>query len=160
MQYGTNCEECPSYCEYGCAHPGTCSLCADLDCQICTSYDPETCIECRAGKVTVDGICRYFGESTNTLIKEVIVTEEDDEGDFEKCISSTGCLSIVVICILIIFGAAVVIVVTCCRKKDVHPPGFPLPSSPNSFSGVPIESSEIREDPAHFTNEHAGLNRD
>ena len=143
-QYGSECHECPAFCEFGCSQPGTCSLCADIDCQQCSSYAPDTCLECRAGKVAVEGVCRYFGASTEEMVK--IVEEEDDEDDFQKCLSATGCLSIVVLCVIIICVALVAIVVACCCRKDKpgHDYGGRIPQQ--SFQEV-AGDSEAREDP-------------
>lgn len=59
------------------------------------------------------------------MVQEVVVHEEDDEDAFDKCVDSTGCLSIIIISILLMFVAVVVIVIVCCKKQDKGGPGYP-----------------------------------
>ena len=52
-----SCQKCPESCSTGCINDNSCSLCADANCLVCSSYTEDTCTQCNIGYELLNRIC-------------------------------------------------------------------------------------------------------
>ena len=52
-----HCQPCKSTCKYGCTRADSCNLCDDSLCYKCSTFDPNTCLQCYPGASFVNGKC-------------------------------------------------------------------------------------------------------
>jgi hypothetical protein len=107
-----------------------------MDCQLCSSFEYDSCTKCRAGKRVVEGVCFNSGVELPFALDEHNTTsqsgsqityyepaedDDDDKTGIELCFESSECTAVFVICIVLVVGAVLFTAYNFWqRKKSSH----------------------------------------